>query len=248
MTRPADVADLIRARRAGRTPFLVGITGAVAAGKSTLAGELAAALAASALSVEIVATDGFLMDNAALTALGLLNRKGFPESYDVAAMRAALAAIRAGPADFPGYSHTIYDIDPALTRRLAPPDVLIVEGLSLHAGAKALGLDLLIYLDADEADLERWFAERFVALWRAAEHDPTSFYARFRPLTEPQTRDVAQQVWRAINLPNLREHIVGAKGVADIVIRKGADHQIVSLAPPQSGERSAAGGERGLGA
>jgi type I pantothenate kinase len=248
MIPAADVVDLIRARRDGRAPFLVGITGAVAAGKSTLAAELAAALAADGLAVETVATDGFLMDNAALTARGLLNRKGFPESYDVGAMRAALAAIRTGPADFPGYSHILYDIDPALSRRLAPPDVLIVEGLSLHAGAAALGLDLLIYLDADEADLEVWFSERFVGLWRAAEHEPASFYARFRHLSEPEVRAFAQQVWRAINLPNLRQHIAGAKDVADIVIRKGADHQIVSLAPPQSGERSAAGGERGLGA
>jgi type I pantothenate kinase len=229
MSQPADVADLIRARRAGRSPFVVGITGAVAAGKSTLARELAVALTAPDLRVEIVATDGFLMDNAALTALGILNRKGFPESYDVAALRAALAAIRGGPADFPGYSHTLYDIDPALTRRLAPPEVLIVEGLSLHAGARALGLDLLIYLDADEGDLERWYTERFIELWRAAEHDPTSFYARFRQLTEPQTRDLAAQVWRGVNLPNLREHIVAARAVADVVIRKDGDHRVAAV-------------------
>jgi type I pantothenate kinase len=234
MTRPADVADLIRARRAGRTPFLVGITGAVAAGKSTLAGELATALAASGLSVDIVATDGFLRNNAALEALGALGRKGFPESYDVAGLRAALAAVRTGPADFPGYSHVRYDIDPALTRRLAPPDVLIVEGLSLHEGAAALGLDLLIYLDADEADLEAWFTERLIGLWRAAEHDPTSFYARFRHMTEPEARAFAQQVWRAINLPNLREHIAGARDVADVVIRKDADHQIVGMTAAQA--------------
>jgi len=229
MTRANVVADLIRARREGRAPYLVGITGAVAAGKSTLAAELAEALAADGLRVEIVATDGFLMDNAALTARGALNRKGFPESYDVAAMRAALATIRTGPADFPGYSHIRYDIDPALSRRLAPPDVLIVEGLSLHAGAAALGLDLLIYLDADEAVLEGWFSERFVGLWRAAEHDPTSFYARFRHMTEPETRAFAVQVWRAINLPNLREHIAGGREVADLVVRKGADHAILDV-------------------
>jgi len=229
MTRPADVADLIRARRAGRAPFLVGITGAVAAGKSTLAAELAEALAADGLRVEIVATDGFLMDNAALAALGILGRKGFPESYDVDAMRAALAAIRTGPADFPGYSHVLYDIDPPLSRRLAPPDVLIVEGLSLHAGASALGLDLLIYLDADEADLEGWFSERFVGLWRAAEHDPASFYARFRQLSEPEVRALAAQVWRGVNLPNLREHIVAGRDVADIVVRKGSNHEILAV-------------------
>jgi type I pantothenate kinase len=234
MTRAADVADLIRARRAGRSPFVVGIAGAVAAGKSTLARDLAEALAADGLSVEIVATDGFLMPNAALTALGILGRKGFPESYDVGAMRAALAAIRAGAADFPGYSHTLYDIDPALTRRLAPPDVLFVEGLSLHEGAASLGLDLLIYLDADEADLESWYVERFVGLWRAAEHDPASFYVRFRQMNEPEVRAFASQVWRGVNLPNLREHIAAGRDVADLVIRKGADHAIREVATRQA--------------
>lgn len=229
MIRAANVADLIRARRGGRAPFLVGITGAVAAGKSTLAAELAEALAADGLSVEIVATDGFLMDNAALTARGLLNRKGFPESYDVGAMRATLAAIRTGPADFPGYSHVLYDIDPALSRRLEPPAVLIVEGLSLHQGAKALGLDLLIYLDADEADLEGWYSERFVGLWRAAEHEPASFYARFSRMSEAEVRALAAQVWRGVNLPNLRDHIVGGRERADLVVRKGANHEILAV-------------------
>jgi type I pantothenate kinase len=229
MTRLADIAELIRARRQGRAPYLVGVTGAVAAGKSTLAAELAQALAADGLAVGIVATDGFLMDNAALQARGILGRKGFPESYDMGAMRAALAAIRVGPADFPGYSHLRYDIDPALSRRLAPPDVLIVEGLGLQQGAAAVGLDLLIYLDAGEADLERWFAERFVGLWRAAEHDPASFYARFRQMSETEVRAVAAQVWRGVNLPNLREHIVAGREAADIVIRKGADHAILRV-------------------
>jgi type I pantothenate kinase len=232
MSRAALVADLIRARRNGRTPFLVGITGAVAAGKSTLAADLAQAMTADGLAVEIVATDGFLMDNAALAALGLLARKGFPESYDMAAMRAALAAIRSGPADFPGYSHLLFDVDPALSRRLEPSGVLIVEGLNLHQGAAAAGLDLLVYLDADEADLEGWFAERFVGLWRAAEHEPASFYARFRHLSEPEVRAVAIQVWRGVNLPNLREHIAAGRQRADLVVRKGANHEILAVSAP----------------
>jgi type I pantothenate kinase len=228
----ADIAALVRARRAGRSPYILGIAGAVAAGKSTFAAELAAAIAAwpEAPTVAVAATDGFLFDNAALTARGILNRKGFPESYDVAAMRGALASIREGPADFPGYSHTVYDIDPALTRRLDPPGVLIVEGLGLHAGAAALGLDALIYLDADEADLEAWFAERFVDLWRAAEHDGASFYARFRHMGEAEVRTFAAGVvWRQINLPNLREHIVKGRDTADIVVRKGPDHGVVEV-------------------
>jgi type I pantothenate kinase len=231
MTSVAAIADQIERRRGGQGPFLVGVTGAVAAGKSTFAGQLATAIANAnaGAGVEIVCTDGFLMNNAALDARGILGRKGFPESYDMPALRAALAAARTGPADFPGYSHVIYDIDPALTRRVAPADVLIVEGLALHEGAAALGLDALIYLDADEAHLEGWFAERLLGLWRAAEHDPTSFYAQFRHFTEPEARAFAVRVWQAINLPNLRDHIAAARDVADIVVRKGPDHAILAL-------------------
>jgi len=231
MTDLSEISDLLRTRRGERTPYIVGVTGAVAAGKSTLAAEVATVIAAwpGAPTVEIVGTDGFLFPNAVLESRGLINRKGFPETYDREGLRAVLAAIRSGPAEVPTYSHVLYDIDPALARRLERPDVLIVEGLGLQDGAAALGLDLLIYLDADEAHLETWFEERFIGLWRAAATDPTSFYARFRNMDEPQTRGFAGQVWRAINLPNLREHIVQGRGVADLVVAKGADHAILSL-------------------
>lgn len=230
MTDVAKIAELLSARRAGRAPYLVGVTGAVAVGKSTFAGELAAAIAAwpTAPAVEVIATDGFLFPNAVLEGRGLLNRKGFPETFDSEGFRAALAAIRQGPTQIPAYSHTLYDIDPALARRLERPDVLIVEGLGLQDGAAAMGLDALIYLDAEEADIEAWYEERFVGLWRAAETDPASFYARFRHMDETQTRGFSGQVWRAINLPNLREHIVSGRDLADIVVRKAADHTILS--------------------
>lgn len=225
----SDIADLVRARAGGRQPFIVGVTGGVAAGKSTFAVQLAESLAEPAWTAEVVSTDGFLMDNAALSQLGLINRKGFPESFDTAAMRAALVGVRTGPATFPGYSHAIFDIDPALSRRLDPPGVLIVEGLGLHGGAAEVGLDTLVYLDADEALIEAWFAERFLGFWRAAETDPTSFYARFRHLDEAGVRGVAAMVWRDINLPNLREHISKARDLADIVVTKGEGHRILSV-------------------
>jgi type I pantothenate kinase len=226
----AQVAERLMARRAARAPFVIGVTGGVAAGKSAFAKALAERFAATGpLAIEIVGTDGFLFDNRALEARGLLNRKGFPETYDMASLHAALAAIRVGDADFPGYSHTIYDIDPQLMRRVARPDLLLVEGLGLQGGAAASGLDLLIYLEVDEANLEAWFTQRFIGFWRAAETDPTSFYTRFRHMSEAEAGAFAGVVWRGVNLPNLREHISRARLVADLVVRKGADHAIVEL-------------------
>jgi len=227
----ALAADLA-ARRPSTGPLIVGLTGAVAAGKSTLAGDLKTILADQA-KVEIIATDGFLRPNAELTELGLLEQKGFPPTYDNDRFRTALTDIRTGPAIFPTYSHTAYDIDPALARTLSPPDILIVEGLNLQhravAPEAADPLDLLIYLDADEADLESWYVARFLELWEAAEHDPTSFYARFRSMSRDQTEDLARMVWTGVNLKNLRENIILARDTADLVVRKAADHAIVEV-------------------
>ena len=212
---------------------VVGLTGSVAAGKSTLAGGLKATLEAG-LTVEVVSTDGFLWPNAVLAERGVLMRKGYPETYDAEGLAAALAAIRKGPTLFPGYSHVIYDIDPGLAREIAPPDILILEGLGL--ASKAAGLDLLVYLDADEVDLEDWFARRFVGFWRAAERDPASFYARFRSMSEAEVEAFARTVvWGQMNLPNLRDQIIKARGEADIVVRKRADHSLMladSARPP----------------
>lgn len=203
---------------------IIGLTGSVAAGKSTLANALKAALEPG-LSVEVISTDGFLWPNAVLAGRGTLMRKGYPETYDQDGLAAAVAALRAGTTVFPGYSHVIYDIDPALSRTVAPPDVLILEGLGL--ADKAAGLDQLVYLDADEADLEDWFARRFVDFWRAAEHNPASFYARFRTMSEVEAEAFARSmVWGQMNLPNLREHIILARDAADIVVRKQADHSL----------------------
>jgi type I pantothenate kinase len=231
----ARLAEALRTLRPHRGGFVIGVTGAVASGKSTLSAALREHLLAwpEHPNVELVGTDGFLHSNPVLETLGLTARKGFPESFDVAALRAALAGVRLGPVDFPGYSHVIYDVDPALVRRIGQPDILIIEGLSLDidrgAAPGARLLDALVYLDAEEADIEAWFVERFLGLWAAAEHDPTSFYARFRGLDRDQTARLAHTVWTSVNLPNLRENIVKARDVADVVVRKGPHHGIQTI-------------------
>jgi type I pantothenate kinase len=231
----AQIAGLASGRAREDGPLVIGVTGAVASGKSTFAAQMRETLTAGLNPpwVEIVCTDGFLMPNARLEKLGLMDQKGFPPSYDTKALHAALAAVRTGKAVFPAYSHVTYDIDPALARTVNAPDILIVEGLNLHHRALALDapdpLDLLIYLDADEALLAGWFLARFMGLYDAAEHDPASFYARFRPLGRAATEAIARNVWDTVNLKNLRETIVQARSGADLIVRKGEGHEIIAV-------------------
>lgn len=225
----AALARRLAELRAGQGALIAGLTGSVASGKTTLASALADRLDKS-MSVETVSTDGFLFPNSVLTERDLTLRKGFPETYDTIALGRTLSALKSGKADFPIYSHITYDIDPALTRTIARPDVLILEGL----GFQPLSVppraehepDLLIYLDAREDDLLAWFLERFVRLWNAARDDPSSFYANFLHMSEPELLVFAQSVWERINLPNLRENIAPLKQRADIVLFKAQDHTI----------------------
>lgn len=210
--------------------LVVALTGSVASGKSTLARHLETNLEPP-LDVETVSTDGFLFLTEYLREHGLFQRKGFPETYDYGAMQAAIASVRAAPTDFPGYSHITFDPDPALTRTVEPSDIVILEGLGFRPRASdtpaASHPDILIYLDADLENIETWYVERFLRFWKAAEHDPSSFYAQFRHMTEPELITFAKTVWAGINLPNLENHILPMRGHADLVVKKDASHAIV---------------------
>lgn len=226
-----------------RAVFVIAVAGGVAAGKSTFAGELAKAMALWAGKIEIVSTDGFLFPNAVLAERELSMRKGFPESYDIVALRNAVAAIRRGETvALPRYSHVSYDVDTANPHVIEKPDVVILDGLHLgNIDADALAgsrlVDSLIYLDADEAAIEQWFTDRLLPLMVSGRDDPNSFYFRFREMDDAARRTFAKQVWLGINLPNLRDHIVQDRARADVVVRKAADHAIAAI---DRGRRSTA--------
>jgi type I pantothenate kinase len=224
----ADLADTLWAARPGGGAFLIGLTGGVASGKSTLAEALAAAFAGrpERPNVERVGTDGFLFPNTVLTERGVLDRKGYPETYDHAAMVEALTRVRMGPARFPGYSHLLYDIDESLARELDRPDVLIVEGLGL---GRETPLDRLVYLDAERADQEAWYVGRFLDFWERGRDDSRSFYSRFKDMDRDAVSRLASMVWSQVNLPNLEAHIEPVRQTADLVVRKRGDHAIADI-------------------
>jgi type I pantothenate kinase len=228
MASVVALADILRRLQAGRRVLVVGLTGPVAVGKSTLAAQLIEDLTTGprALAAASISTDGFLRPNAELNARGLTARKGYPETYDAAAMDAALLAIRTGGVLFPGYSHLAYDVDPTLARRIEPPDVLLVEGLGFR---ETTPLDVRVYLDAEEADLERWYVGRFLGFCAAGREDPASFYFRFRELAPDGVADFARMVWREINLPNLRENIAPLRTNSHVVATKAADHSLAAI-------------------
>jgi type I pantothenate kinase len=219
----APVADAIRERMTtGSGPaVLVGIAGSVCVGKSTTCERLRRLL--HPVTTEVVTTDGFLYPNAELARRGITHRKGFPESYDAGALEAFLGALRAGSAGVrvPVYSHESYDVVPEVTRELVDAAVVIVEGV--NALQFRDHLDIGVFVDAPESAIERWYADRLVAMFEAA--PPGSFYADLG-FDEAEQRAFADQVWSGINHVNLVEHILPTRERAEIVIEKGPDHEV----------------------
>ena len=222
-----------------KVPFVIGVAGSVAAGKSTTARLLKALLARWPASpkVDLVTTDGFLKPNARLEAEGLMDRKGFPESYDAAALLRFMAKIKAGegPVHAPLYSHLEYDVLAGESVVIERPDILILEGVNvLQTGAPDADhvpyvsdyFDFAIYIDADETVLRRWYVERFQALRATAFRDPRSFFHRFSAMSEPEATQMADDIWDGINLVNLRQNILPTRHRADLLLLKGEGHQV----------------------
>jgi type I pantothenate kinase len=224
-----------------RAPYVIGIAGSVAAGKSTIARMLQALLGRwpAHPRVDLITTDGFLFPNAVLEARGLMARKGFPESYDVRALMRFLAELKAGAPKVraPKYSHLTYDVVPDEVLELASPDIVIVEGVNVLQTPSRRGrveasvvvsdfFDFSIYVDAAEADLERWYIDRLLLLRETSLHDPRSYFNFLTQYSEDATREFAQKVWTQVNLVNLRENIAPTRGRAHLVLEKGCDHEI----------------------
>ncbi len=226
------------------TPFVIGIAGSVAVGKSTSARLLQTLLSRwpEHPRVELVATDGFLLPNAELRRRGLMERKGFPESYDQRALLEFVAAVKAAQSevDAPVYSHLSYDIVPGERQRVRRPDILIVEGLNVlqpppagKDGRRHLALadyfDFSVYVDAATADIERWYLERFRLLREGAFQNPNSYFHRHAQVPEAEALDYARRTWRTINGRNLTENIAPTRGRASLVLHKGPDHLVRHL-------------------
>ncbi|HEY5833526.1 type I pantothenate kinase [Streptomyces sp.] len=231
------------ARQPG-TPFVIGVAGSVAVGKSTTARLLQALLARwpEHPRVELVTTDGFLLPNAELQRRGLMSRKGFPESYDRRALTRFVADVKSGKPEVsaPVYSHLWYDIVPGERLTVRRPDILIVEGLNVlqpalpgKDGRTRIGLadyfDFSVYVDARTEDIEQWYLGRFRKLRETAFQDPHSYFRTYTQVSEDEALDYARMIWRTVNRPNLQQNVLPTRSRATLVLRKGPEHTVRRL-------------------
>jgi type I pantothenate kinase len=229
----------------GKVPYIIGIAGSVAVGKSTTARVLQALLTRwpNTPKVELVTTDGFLRPNAVLQREGLMERKGFPESYDGTALIRFLSDVKAGKRNVvaPVYSHLVYDVVPGETITVDRPDILIVEGLNvllpnrLSREDKMIPFvsdffDFSVFLHADEALLEKWYVARFMRLRETAFRDPRSYFHKYADLGDDAAQAIARAIWTRINLVNLQENILPTRPRASLLLTKGASHRIEEVA------------------
>ena len=224
---------------APKVPYVIGVAGSVAVGKSTFARILQALLARwpDHPRVGLITTDGFLYPNRVLQDRQIMNRKGFPESYDTKRLLEFLREVKSGAAEVraPIYSHVVYDIVEGEQAIVKQPDILIVEGLNvLQVGSESNEFvsdyfDFSIYIDADEHDIEHWYVDRFLALCATVFQDPNSFFQHYAHLSHDEAVETAMAIWREINGRNLVENIAPTRDRASLVLRKGADHRVTKV-------------------
>ena len=218
-----------------RQPFIIGVSGSVAVGKSTTSRLLQILLSRTFTNatVELVTTDGFLYPNQTLIESGILNRKGFPESYNMELLLDFLDRIKNGQNyKIPVYSHEIYDIVPNEKQEIKAADFVIVEGINVFQNPQNERLymtdffDFSIYVDAEVANIESWYIDRFKKLLDRAKDDPSNYYHRFTKKPEAEVLAFAHQVWESINLLNLKDYIEPTRNRAELILHKSANHEI----------------------
>jgi len=232
----SQVTDTFLGQPAGRVPYVIGVAGSVAVGKSTTSRVLQALLSRwpNHPKVDIITTDGFLYSNAELERRGLTDKKGFPESFDTRRLVEFLAGVKSGAdrVEAPVYSHERYDIVPGVSNIVAQPDIVIVEGLTVLQGGSGASVfasdffDFSVFVDADESDIKDWYVQRFMTLRGTVFVDPESYFHKYAVLSDEEAAATADDIWDRINGVNLRENILPTRERAHLILEKDPDHLV----------------------